>query len=104
MKSSPSSSMELKFELDTRLIVSCVVAVASAYGLVTVSIMHDSILLAFGNNRHPFVDSVHFVWLERALGRAQQEKVHGELEFKYHVTFLQSFEFSPDAWWILRSP
>ena len=35
-KSSPSSSMELKFKLDTRLTVSCVVAVASAYGLVTV--------------------------------------------------------------------
>ena len=48
-KSSPSSSMELKFELDTRLTVSCVVAVASAYGLVTVSIAIDSVLLAFGN-------------------------------------------------------
>ncbi len=47
--SSPSSSMELKFELDTQLTVSCVVAVALAYGLVTVSIAHDSILLAFGN-------------------------------------------------------
>ncbi len=43
--------MELKFELDTRLTVSCVVAVASAYGLVTVSMALDSnsILLAFGN-------------------------------------------------------
>jgi hypothetical protein len=41
--------MELKFELDNRLTVSCVVAVASAYGLVTVSIAHDSILLVFGN-------------------------------------------------------
>jgi hypothetical protein len=41
--------MELKFELDTRLTVSCVVAVASAYGLVTVSIAIDSVLLAFGN-------------------------------------------------------
>ena len=49
MRSSPSSSMELKFELDTRLTVSCMVAVASAYGLVTVSIAIDSILLAFGN-------------------------------------------------------
>ena len=48
-KSSPSSLMELKFELDTRLTVSCVVAVALAYGLVTVSIALDSILLAFGN-------------------------------------------------------
>jgi hypothetical protein len=41
--------MELKFELDTPLIVSCVVAVASAYGLVTVSIAIDSVLLVFGN-------------------------------------------------------
>ena len=48
-KSFPSSSMELKFERDTQLTVSCVVAVASAYGLVTVSIAPDSILLAFRN-------------------------------------------------------
>jgi hypothetical protein len=48
-KSSPSSSMELKFELDTQLTVSCVVADASAYGLLTVSIALNSILLAFGN-------------------------------------------------------
>jgi hypothetical protein len=41
--------MELKFELDTRLTVSCLVAVASAYGLVTVSIAIDSVLLAFSN-------------------------------------------------------
>jgi hypothetical protein len=41
--------MELKFELYTRLTVSCVVAAASAYGLVTVSIAIDSVLLAFGN-------------------------------------------------------
>ena len=41
--------MELKFELDTQLTVSCVVAVALVYGLVTVSIALDSILLAFGN-------------------------------------------------------
>ncbi len=47
--SSPSILMELKFELDTRLTVSCVVAVALAYGLVTVSIAMDSVLLAFGN-------------------------------------------------------
>ena len=48
-RSSPSLSMELKFELNTRLTVSCVVAVASAYGLVTVSIVINSVLLAFGN-------------------------------------------------------
>jgi hypothetical protein len=48
-RSYPSSSMERKFELDTQLTVSCVVAVASAYGLVTVLIAIDSVLLAFGN-------------------------------------------------------
>ena len=47
--SSPSSLMELKFELDTQLTVSWVVAVSLAYSLVTLSIMHDSILLEFGN-------------------------------------------------------
>jgi hypothetical protein len=41
--------MELKFELDTRLTVSCVVAVESAYGLLTVLIALNSVLLAFGN-------------------------------------------------------
>ena len=40
--------MELKFKLDTQLAVSCVVAVALAYGLVTVSIVLDR-LLVFGN-------------------------------------------------------
>ena len=48
-KSSPLTSMELKFELDTQLTVSCMVAVALAYGLVILSVAHDSILLAFGN-------------------------------------------------------
>ena len=48
-KRSPSSLMELKFELDTQLTVSCVVAVTLAYGLLTVLIALDSILLAFGN-------------------------------------------------------
>ena len=41
--------MELKFKLDTRLTVSCVVAVALAYGLVIISIAIDSVLLAFSN-------------------------------------------------------
>ena len=41
--------MELKFKLDTQLTVSCVVAVMLAYGLVTVLIALDSVLLAFGN-------------------------------------------------------
>ena len=48
-RSFPSSSIELKFELDTRLTISCVVAVALAYGLVTILIALDSVLLAFGN-------------------------------------------------------
>ena len=43
-RSFPSLLMELKFELDTRLTVSCVVAVTLAYGLVTVSIVLASIL------------------------------------------------------------
>jgi hypothetical protein len=41
--------MELKFELDTRLTVSYVVAAESAYSLVTVLIANNSVLLAFGN-------------------------------------------------------
>jgi len=41
--------MELKFELDTQLTVSCVVAVVSVYGLVTLSIAINSIPLVFGN-------------------------------------------------------
>ncbi len=64
-RSFPLSLMELKFELDTRLTISCVVAVASAYGLVTVWIALDSVLLAFGN---PFILLlilfVLFVWKE----------------------------------------
>jgi hypothetical protein len=41
--------MELKFELDTQLTVSCVVAAALAYGLVAVSFAINSVLLALGN-------------------------------------------------------
>jgi hypothetical protein len=41
--------MELKFKHNTRLTVSSVVAVMLTYGLVTVSIAIDSVLLAFGN-------------------------------------------------------
>jgi hypothetical protein len=41
--------MKLKFELNTQLTVSWVVAVASAYSLVTASIAIDSVLLVFGN-------------------------------------------------------
>ena len=36
--------MELKFVLDIRLTISCVVNVVSAYGLVTISIAIDSVL------------------------------------------------------------
>ena len=76
-KSSPSSSMELKFELDTRLTVSCVVAVASAYGLLTVSIALDSILLAFGNAVILLlILFVLFGWRE-LLARVRQETISG---------------------------
>ncbi len=42
--------MELKLDLDTRLTVSCVVAVALVYGLVTVLIVINSVLLALGKS------------------------------------------------------
>ncbi len=79
-RSSPSSSIELKFELDTQLTVSYVVAVVSAYGLVTVSIAIDSVLLAFGNAVILLIDPVRFVWLERAPGRVRQEKIGGKID------------------------
>jgi hypothetical protein len=41
--------MELKFELDTRLTVLCVIPVACAYGHAAVSIVLNSIPLAFVN-------------------------------------------------------
>jgi hypothetical protein len=41
--------MELKLELDTRITVSCVIAVACAYGLATISIQLNSVPLAFAN-------------------------------------------------------
>ena len=41
--------MDFKFELDSQLTVSCVVAVTSAYDLVTISIAIDSVLLASAN-------------------------------------------------------
>ncbi len=57
--------MELKFELDTRLTVSCMVAAALAYGLVTLSSTIDSILLAFGNTViHLLILFVLFGWRE----------------------------------------
>ena len=39
--------MELKFELDTRLTVSCITVLACVYGFTTVSIAINSVLLAF---------------------------------------------------------
>ena len=41
------SLMELKFELDTRLTVSCITVLACVYGFTTVSIAIGSVLLAF---------------------------------------------------------
>ena len=61
--------MEPKFELDTHLTVSCVVAAALAYSLVTVSIAIDS--------HHPSIDPVCIVWVERTPGRVRQEKISG---------------------------
>jgi len=56
---------EVKFKIDTRLTVSCVVAVASAYSLVTVSIVIDSVLLVFGNAIiHLLILLVLFGWRE----------------------------------------
>jgi hypothetical protein len=72
--------MELKFKLNTRLTVSCVVAVALAYGLVTVLIAIHSVLLVFGNAVILFIDPVCFVWLERAPGRVWQEKTSGKID------------------------
>jgi hypothetical protein len=43
------------------------VAAASAYGLVTVLIAIDSILLAFG------------VWVERTTWRVRQDKISGKI-------------------------
>jgi hypothetical protein len=45
--SSPSLLMELKFELNTHLTISCVVAVASNYGLASISTALNSVPLAF---------------------------------------------------------
>ena len=57
--------MELKIELDTRLTVSCVVAVALAYSLVTVLVALNSILLAFDNTVILlFIQFVLFGWRE----------------------------------------
>jgi hypothetical protein len=69
--------MELKFELYTRLTVSCVVAAASAYGLVTVSIAIDSVLLAFGNAVILLLILFELFGVERTPGRVQQEKISG---------------------------
>ena len=41
------SSMELKFELDTRLTVSCITVLACVYGFTTISVAINSVLLAF---------------------------------------------------------
>ncbi len=58
-------SMELKIELDTRLTVSCAVAVALAYSLVTVLVALNSILLAFDNTVILlFIQFVLFGWRE----------------------------------------
>jgi hypothetical protein len=52
-RSSPSSSMELKFELDTQLTVSCVVAVALAFFLLILFVLFGwrELLGEFGKKR-----------------------------------------------------
>ena len=79
-RSTPSLLIELKFKLDTQLTISCVVAVASAYSLATVSIALDSILLAFGNivRRHPLINPVCFLLVEGALWQIWQGKICGK--------------------------
>jgi hypothetical protein len=57
-----------------------VVAVALAYGLVTISIAIDSVLLAFGNAVILLLilsELFGIVWVERTPGRVQQEKISG---------------------------
>ena len=74
--------MELKFELDTQLTAhrllhgSCRIGVQPS-DRIDHARQHTSGVRKCG---HPFVDPVLFVWLERALGRAQQEKVHCVLD------------------------
>jgi hypothetical protein len=92
-RSSPLSSMELKFELDTRLTVSCVVAVALAYGLVTVLIAIDSVLLAFGNAVILLlILFVLFGWRE-LLARVWQEKISGKIDSSNSREFFLQNEF-----------
>jgi hypothetical protein len=83
--------MELKFELDTQLTVSCVVAVALAYGLVTVSIAIDSVLLAFGNAVILLlILFVLFGWRE-LLGEFGKKKISGKIDSSNsRVIFLQN--------------
>ncbi len=77
--------MELKFELDTQLTVSCVVDVASAYGLVTISIAINSVLLAFYNTLIFLLILFVFFWVERTPGRVWQEENSGKINILISV-------------------
>ena len=85
--------MENKFKLNTRLTVSCVVAVASAYGLVTVSIAIDSILLAFGNAVILLlILFVLFCWRE-LLGEFGKEEISGKIDSSNFRVIFSKNEF-----------
>ncbi len=91
--SSPSSSVELKFKLDTQLTVTCVVAVASAYGLLTVSIAIDSLILAFGNTViRLLILFVLFGWREISWesSAGKDQRLNKLISFRK-----MSFEFDP---------
>ena len=64
--------MELKFELDTRLTVSCIVAAVCSYGFVTVSISLNSVTLAFANAFILLLIVFVLFGLDRFLARPRQ--------------------------------
>jgi hypothetical protein len=85
--------MELRFMLYTQLTVSCVVAVVSAYGLVTILIAIDSILLAFGNAVIPLIEPFCLVWVERTPWHVGQEKIYGKIDRSNFCVKLLQNEF-----------
>ena len=70
--SSRAPLMELKFELDTRLTVSCIVAAVCSYGFVTVSISLNSVTLAFANAFILLLIVFVLFGLDRFLARPRQ--------------------------------
>ncbi len=70
--SSRAPPMELKFELDTCLTVSCIVAAVCSYGFVTVSISLNSASLAFANAIILLLIVFVLFGLDRFLARPRQ--------------------------------